>query len=176
MNIAAVLLADQMQSKSLATRVAEYACTSETAFKELVHCYLSEDYRLAQRAAYSLGIAARQRVDLMGPYVGILVDQLKRNDVHDAVIRNSARILEEINIPEQFHGEVMDACFGFIQNRQTAIAIRAFSLTILYKLSLIYPEITNELRFVIEENMDYETAAFRSRGTKILAALNKKTK
>ncbi|WP_233873558.1 hypothetical protein [Dyadobacter sp. CY323] len=165
-----------MQSKSLATRVAEYACSSENAFKELIHCYLSEDHKLAQRAAYSLSIAARKKIDLMQPYVGILVDQLKRNDVHDAVIRNSARILEEIEIPEQFHGEVMDACFGFIQNRQTAIAIRAFSLTILYRLSLIYPEIKNELCYIIVENIDYETAAFRSRGTKILAALNKKTK
>jgi hypothetical protein len=176
MIISATLLADQMQSKSLATRVADYACTSDHAFKELVHCYLSDNYKLAQRAAYCLGIAARKRNDLMQPYAGILVDQLKRNDVHDAVIRNSARILEEIEVPEQLHGEVMDACFGFIQNRQSAIAIRAFSLTILYRLSLIYPEITNELRFVIEEHMDYETAAFRSRGKKILAALNKKNK
>jgi hypothetical protein len=165
------LLKDEMQSKRMAMRVADLACFSEDAFRELMDCFLAPDYRLSQRAAYSLGIAARERPELIAPYVNILVEQLRRTDVHDAVLRNSARILEEIDIPENFHGELLDTCFGLVQDRQIPIAVRAYSLTILYKLSKIYPEIRNELRVVIEENMPFEKPAFISRGRKILAKL-----
>jgi hypothetical protein len=168
MNIKTELLADPRHSKFIAMRIADYACTSDATFKELMHCFLSDDFRLAQRAAYSVSLASKQKPEAIEPYVGVLVSQLKRTDIHDAVIRNSARILEDISIPEEFHGELMDACFALVQNRQTAIAIRAFSLTILYNLCKIYPEIKNELRVIIEESMEFETPAFRSRGKKIL--------
>lgn len=152
-------------------RVADYACSSEETFKELVHCFLSDDNQLAQRAAYSLGMAVDKNPPLIGPYVGVLVSQLKRKDVHDAVIRNTVRVLEDIEIPEVFHGEVMDACFALLQNREIAIAIRAYSMTILYQLSKVYPEIRGELRFLIEEGMPFEKPAFISRGRKILARI-----
>jgi hypothetical protein len=80
-------------------------------------------------------------------------------------------VLQELVIPEQFHGEVMEASFSFIQKRDTPIAIKAFALTLLFNLSKIYPDIKNELRLIIEENIDYETAAYKSRGRKILAKL-----
>lgn len=104
MNIKDELLADPYQSKRKATQVATYACSSEEAFRELVHCFESDEYRLAQRAAFSVSIAARARPELIQPYIGVLISQLKRTDVHDAIIRNSARILQEVTIPEAFHG------------------------------------------------------------------------
>ncbi|MEO6283640.1 MAG: hypothetical protein ABIN80_02685 [Dyadobacter sp.] len=168
MNIKTELLTDPRHSKLIAMRIATYACTSDAAFKELMHCFLSDDFRLAQRAAYSVSIGSKQKPAAIQPYIGVLVSQLKRTGIHDAVIRNSARVLEDISIPEEFHGELMDACFALVQNRQTAIAIRAFSLTILFNLCKIYPEIKNELRVIIEESMEFETPAFRSRGKKIL--------
>jgi hypothetical protein len=169
MNISSTLMADPTQSKQRATEVAAYACQNSVHFQELMDCFIATDYRLAQRAAYSVSIAARQRPDLIAPHIGLLVDQLSRTDIHDAVIRNSVRILEAVTIPADLHGKVMDVCFEFIQNRQIAIAIRAFSLTILDNFSKIYPEIKNELGIIIEETMEFEKPAFRARGKKILA-------
>lgn len=168
MNIKEELLADPYQSKRKATEVAMYACISEDAFRHLMHCFESDEYRLAQRAAYSVSIATHERPELIRPYIGVLVSQLKRTDIHDAVIRNSARILQDISIPDEFHGELMDAAFGIIANRQLAIAIRTFCLTILFNLSKIYPEIRKELRVFLEESVEYEPAAFQSRAKKIL--------
>ena len=171
MNIRTTLMADPMQSKQRATEVAAYACLDSANFQELMDCFLADDYRLTQRAALSVRIAAIQHPEMIAPHMGSLVDQLSRTDIHDAVIRNSVRILEEIEIPAELHGKVMDACFGFIQNRQIAIAIRAFSLTILYNLSKIYPEIKKELGIIIEETMEFEKPAIRARGRKILARI-----
>lgn len=168
MNIKEELLADPYQSKRKATDVAMYACTSGEAFRQLMHCFESDEYRLAQRAAYSVSIATRERPELIRPYIGVLISQLKRNDIHDAVIRNSARILQDISIPDEFHGELMDAAFDMIGNRQIAIAIRTFCLTILFNLSKIYPEIRKELRAFLEGSVEYEPPAFQSRARKIL--------
>jgi hypothetical protein len=171
MNIREELLKQQIHFKKHAIVITEFAVSSDKNFKELIDCFLSKEICVAQRAAWSVNWAAQKKPEIVQPYVGILVDQLKRKDVHNAVIRNSLRILGNIDIPEKFHGEVMDACFQFLQNRETAIAIKAFALTVLHNLSKIYPDIKNELRIIIEENMEYETAAYRSRGKKILARL-----
>lgn len=171
MNIPEELLKCQIQSKEQALRIAEYAIFSTERFKDLMDCFLSKNIRLAQRAAWSVSWAAQKNPKIVQPHIGSLVNQLTRTDIHDAVIRNSLRVLEDLEIEEDCHGEVMSACFDFIQKLNTPIAIKAFSLNILYKLSKSYPEIKNELRTIIVQNMDYETPAFKSRARKILAKI-----
>lgn len=168
MDIREELLTAKSQSKNLADEIAQFACTSETAFRELMDCFVSEDYKLAQRAAYCVSKAGKMRQDLIQPYYETLVSLLKRTDVHESVVRSCVSVLQEADLPESLHGEVMDTCFNFIQDRKAPIAVKAFSLTILHNLSKIYPDIKNELRIIIEENMEYETPAFRSRGMKII--------
>lgn len=158
-------------SKAQALKIAAYACASKKNFRELMKCFLSDDYRIAQRAAWSVSWAARQQPGMIVPYIKELVAQMQRKDVHNAVVRNSVRILEAIEIPEEFHGEVMNVCFAFIESPATPVAVKAFALTTLFNLSKKYPDIRAELKLVIEERWDMETAAFRSRGRKILKAI-----
>ncbi|WP_196988765.1 hypothetical protein [Panacibacter microcysteis] len=172
MNIAERLLEDKVYSKAGILAVAKYACTSAERFEALMQCFLSGDYRLAQRAAWCLSWAAKMKRGMIVPHVPTLVAQLERKDVHFAVLRNSMRILEMINIPEALHGDVMNACFGFIEDYETPAAIKAFSLTTLFNLAKYYPEIKPELKLLIEDRFDNESAAFKSRAKKILQALN----
>jgi len=169
MNLKEEILAEH--SKEHALKIANYACSSKQNFKALMQCFMSNDYRLAQRAAWSVSWAARQQPKMVVPYIKDLVAVLTKEGVHNAVIRNSVRVLEAIDIPEAFHGEVMNACFNFIESPTTAIAIKAFSLTTLYNLSKIYPEIKPELKLIIEEKWDDESPAFKSRGKKILKGI-----
>ena len=171
MNIREALLEDKTQNKERALQVAEYACSSSKRFEELMQCFLANEYRLAQRAAWSVSWAAKKNPAMIKPHLNKLVEQLSRTEVHDAVIRNSIRILEEIEIPEPLHGKVMNACFEFVEQPATPIAIKAFALTTLFNLSKHYPEIKPELKLIIEDRIDNETAAFKSRGKKILKQL-----
>jgi hypothetical protein len=158
-------------SKPQALKIAGYACASKKNFKELMQYFLNEEYRLAQRAAWSVSWAARKKPEMISPHIKDLVSVLNKTDVHDAVIRNSVRVLQEIEIPEKFHGEVMDACFQFIEKPSTPVAIKVFSLTTLFNLSKHYPEIKPELKLIIEDCWKNETAAFKSRAKKILSKL-----
>ena len=161
-------------SKPHAIKIANYACASEKNFSELIKCFLDEDYRLSQRAAWSVSWAARKKPGMIFPHIKDLVSVLHMKNVHDAVIRNSLRVLQDIEIPEKFEGEVMEACFQFIEKPLTAVAIKVFSLTCLFNLSKKYPEIKPELKLIIETCWDHETAAFKSRAKKILSILEKK--
>ncbi|MEP6464786.1 MAG: hypothetical protein ABJB05_00710 [Parafilimonas sp.] len=172
MNIREELLKEKNHSKTHALKISVFACSSPKYFKELMNCFLSTDYRLAQRAAWSVSWATKNNTDLIYPYIKNLIEQLPRKDVHNAVKRNSVRILQQIKIPENLHGELMNNCFNFIETPSTPIAIKAFSLTILFNLSNFYPEIKNELKLFIEEKWNNETAAFKSHGKKILKSLN----
>ncbi|MBW0178308.1 hypothetical protein [Sediminibacterium sp.] len=163
---------EKEHSKEQASRIANYAVQHKKQFKELMDCYTDENYRLSQRAAWSVSWAAKNKPAMIEPYIGVLVKRLQEPGVHPAVIRNAVRILEDIAIPEQFHGEVMNACFGFIETPSTPAAIKAFSLTVLFNLTKQYPEIKPELKLIIEERWDTETAAFRSRGRKILKEMS----
>ncbi len=97
-----------------------------------------------------------------------MVKTLRKEKLHNAVKRNIVRFLQEIPIPQKQQGEVMDICFSFIADPREAVAVKAFSLTILENLSKQYPEILQELKVVIESRWNYETAAFHSRARKIL--------
>jgi hypothetical protein len=169
MNIRAELLKEH--SKEHANKISNYACMSKENFEGLIQCFLDKEYRVAQRAAWSVSIAAQKKPEIIQPYIPALVAQLQNKNAHYAVIRNSVRILQQIEIPETLHGEVMNVCFQFIETRSTPAAIKAFSLTTLFNLSKKYPEIRAELKLLIEERSDNETAAFKSRGRKILSEL-----
>lgn len=171
MNIREELLKEKNHTREKALKISEYAGSSPKYFKELMQCFLSNEYRLAQRAAWSVSWAAQKKPELIQPYIKDLIVQLPRKDVHDAIIRNSVRILQKIKIPEAFHADLMNNCFAFIESNTTPVAIKAFSLTTLFNLSEIYPEINNELKLIIEERWNKETAAFKSRGKKILKKL-----
>lgn len=158
-------------SKAQAGKIADYACESSKNFQELIDCLLDNECVVAQRAAWSVSLATTKNPSLIQPYIGILVAQIQRTDVHDAVTRNSIRILEDLNIPEVFHGQVMNACFSFVETPSTAPAIKAFSLSVLYKLSLTYPEIKAELKLIIETQFNQEKPSFQSRGKRILRSL-----
>ena len=120
MNIKESLLEDKKQNKTKTIAVAEYACSSPKYFKELMQCFLSNDYRLAQRAAWSVSRAAKKKPEIVTPHIKELIAQLPRKDVHDAVIRNSIRVLQDMEIPGTFHGELMNACFSLIEKPETA--------------------------------------------------------
>jgi hypothetical protein len=78
------------------------------------------------------------------------------------------RLLQFTEIPKRYQGRVMNTCFGFIEDPGEAIAVKAFSLTVLENLSRAYPGILPEIKTIIEARWEQETPAFRSRARKIL--------
>ena len=168
-------LRDQiLKEHSKANRIAivKWIGASQERFDQLFDLFLNDEYRVVQRAAWPLSYSVIAHPQLIQKHFSRLLKNLEKPGIHDSVKRNSVRLLERIQIPERFHGQVMNICFNFIASPLEAVAIKAFSLTVLEQLSSQYPEIKTELKTIIEDRWDYESAAFRSRAKKILKKLS----
>lgn len=155
-------------SKAQCDKVVRYIGNDKTRFAELMKLFLQGEYRIIQRAAWPVSYCVRNYPELITPYYKQILPLLHKPGVHDAVVRNIVRLLQFVTIPKRHHGTIMNACFEFIGSNDTAVAVKAFSLTVLQNLSKEYPEIKPELKLIIEERWSYETAAFKSRAKKIL--------
>jgi len=167
MNIREQVLAEY--SNENAAAVAAFAVSGKARFKQLMDCYFSEDDKLSQRAAWSVGKAVMLNKKVFTPYLGRLHEHLLAPGKHPAISRNAGKVLSEVDIPEDLHGPIMNTCFQLIERPQAPIALKAYAITILQKLAGFYPEILPELKLIITENWDNETPAFRSRGKRVLS-------
>jgi hypothetical protein len=161
MQLQEMLLAEH--SKAQTNHVIAWVGHSQKRFDELVALFTGTDKLLSQRAGWPLSYIANEHPELVKKHLKKLVANLHRPGLHNAIKRNTVRFLQNMKIPEALQGEVMDLCFGYIEDIQEKGAIKAFSLTILHNLSKQYPEILQEIRAVIESRMDLETPAFKAR-------------
>jgi len=158
-------------SKKQCDRVVQYIGSDKDRFAALMHLFFKGEYRITQRAAWPLSCIVRLHPQLIIPYFKPLLDHLDKKGLHVAVVRNTIRLLQDVEIPKRYHGRVMSRCFEYVAFPETPIAVKAFSLTVLSNLSAAYPEIASELRLIIEDQWEHATPAFRSRAKKILTAM-----
>ena len=167
MNLQAEIL--KADFKDQAVYVAEEINGDEDKFAELMLLFFGKDSRTCQRAAWIVSHCADRNPWLLTPYVEKLVKNLY-TEVGDATKRNTVRVLQLVDIPEELWGETIEVCFRYLTSNE-AVAIKVFSMTVLYNLSLRVPEITTELKVVLEDLLPYGTAGFKSRAKKILAKI-----
>jgi hypothetical protein len=170
MNIKDLLITEH--SKKQTDRIVKYIGADARRFAVLMKLFFAGEYRITQRAAWPMSYCVRNHPELIKPYFKKLLDFLQKPGVHNAVARNTVRLLQDVDIPEKYQGQLMSICFDYIQDIKTPAAVKAFSLTILQNLSKKYPEILPELKTIIEERWPHETPAFKSRANKILKTLN----
>jgi len=166
MNLRETILSEH--SKATCIKIVNWVGSSQQRFDELFDLFIKSEYRINQRAAWPVSYCVIAHPGLIAKHFSQLVKNLHKPKIGDSVKRNTVRLLQHVSIPKKFHGEIMDICFGYISSPDEPVAIKAFSLTILQNLCKQYPEIKNEIRLIIEERWEHETAAFHSRAKKIL--------
>ena len=158
-------------SKAQCTKIVNWVGKNQKRFDELFNLFLNDEYRVVQRAAWPVSYCADANPALIKKHWKALMRNLKKSNLHDAVKRNSIRLMQEIEIPEKHHGEIMDMCFRYLESPTETLAVRVFSMTVLGNLAKKYPEITAELKLIIEDQLPYQSAGFKSRANKILKKL-----
>lgn len=158
-------------SKSNCLAIVTWIGHSQARFDKLFDLFLHDEYLVVQRAAWPLSYAVAGNPQFIQKHFSKLLKNLEKPNLHNAVKRNTVRLLQDISIPVKFHGRVMNLCFDYISSPDEAAAVKAFSLTVLENLSQLYPDIKSELKTIIRERWNYESAAFHSRARKILRKL-----
>lgn len=162
----------QAHSKENARLIADYIGADEQRFDELMQLFFAPEYRVAQRAAHAVSHCVDAHSHLILPYIGSMVTHLQ-TDPEVAIRRNTVRLLQNQEIPEAFQGILLEKCFEYLLQAKETAAVKAFSMTILHRLTKQYPELKPELKLVIEDTLQNATPGVMNRGKKILKDLGK---
>jgi hypothetical protein len=160
-------------SKAQCTKIVNWVGGSQQHFDELFSLFLNDEYRVVQRAAWPVSYCVIAHPSLISKHWKKLISNLKKPGLHDAVKRNSIRLMQDIKLPEKYQGEIMDICFKYLESPTEALAVKVFSMAVLGNLAKIYPEIKAELKLLIEDQLPGQTAGFKNRAKKVLKQLSK---
>lgn len=157
----------QSRSRKNIGKAAESAVKEPSGFAELISLMKGKDDYLGSLAAWAMSIAVEKDKKLIVPYHKDLV-RIAKQTTHPAIKRNIVRAWSFIEIPLKFAYEIADICFGYLSSPKEAIAVKAFSLTVLQHLVKLIPEMDEEVRFEIEKQLPHSSAAFKVRANAYL--------
>jgi len=145
-------------SKAQTMRIINYIGTNQKRFDELIQIFLKSDYRICQRAAWTLTHFHDESLKLFDKHHEALISMLDRTDVHDAIYRNVFRLYVDLVIPEDYEGLIYDRALKFATILKYPVAIRANAIHVAANVAFNYPELKEEIFFVLEE-LELETSA-----------------
>jgi len=148
----------------------------KSRFKDLMTLFLRGDYRVTQRAAWSVSACALRHPELIAPWLGKMVTRMQEPGVHVAVPRNVLRIFESIRIPKPLQGKMVTMCFDYLFDPSSPIALQAYSMTILLNVAQEEPDLRNELRATIERLLPTGSPGISARARRVLRKLEGKRK
>jgi len=153
--------------------VALSAAENEAVLNKLQEYSFSADRKLAFRASWTLSKVYDKYPDLINQNLTRMIETLDSID-NESVKRSFMRIISLGDpgiLSQKHHGILADCCFRYLRSKESAIAIKAYSMEIIYKLALIYPELAYELSTTISMIDDEAPAGVTARGRIILKKL-----
>ena len=147
----------------------------EDKFAELMDMFFDKKYATRMRISWIVTHCAEANPELMPPYFEKMILNLKKPKLIDAIKRQTLKIIADLKpkLSEELTGHALDICFDFLISTKEAVAIKVHAMQVIYNLCRNEPELLNELKMVIEDQMDYGSAGFKARGRKILKAIDK---
>ncbi len=136
-------------------------------FDEIVGLILHDTDPVPARAAWVAEGVSEQFPEMINPHVTSLIRALPAC-THPGTRRNVLKILSRTPIPEEEQGMLIDQCFGWMLDLNEPVAVKVYCMQIIANHLDTYPELSNELREVIEDQWDRNSPGFQSRGRKIL--------
>lgn len=166
-----------MVGKLIGVKEAEWIAASAVEnieiLQKLFDYSFSDDRKLAFHASWALSKFYDKFPEMIAPGLQRLTEALDSLD-NESVQRSFLRIISMANlndVSEKHHGILADHCFKMLRTGESAIAIKGYSMDIIYKLALIYPELINELSATIKMLEGERSAGIQARGNIILKKL-----
>lgn len=159
-------------SKHNTVRIARWIGNDKKRFRQLMDLFMKGEYRVTQRSAWIVSHCADEHPALILPYLNKMIARMMEPDVHIAVRRNVVRLLQNIEIPPSLAGKVATICFELLASQKEPVAVKCFSMTVLANIAKQEPDLKNEIRLMIEQQMPWGTGGFQSRGKRILRELH----
>jgi len=168
MNLSDQLMAEM--SRRNVDYIAHCIGNNPKLFGNLVSHIFSGKSPLPLRASWVATAIADKYPDLLKPYLKKVIRHLDSFD-HSGIRRNLLRYIAETEIPSSLEGKLYDICFKFLISRTEPPAVKVHSMQILFNITQKEPDLKKELRLVLEELINHDSAAIKSRSRQLLAKL-----
>ncbi len=143
-------------------------------FEEALLLACHEPYPLSMRAARVVQFYAQRNPHALSPCLTTLVNALMHSQV-DGVKRSFLKVLIEVvdvdKIPDA--GLVYNRCLDWVFSEKESIAVRAYSMDLLYKFTLFEKELSHECILVLENAPLEESPGLECRRKQFLLKLKK---
>jgi len=156
-------------SRALADLTANMVYDEPELFRSLVDVALAGEKQYAQRASRIMSICSARFPELFRPHCSRIIRELGKNQSEGA-IRNLLKIIAEVpvKLAEREKSILVNLCFEYLISESYPVAIKVFSMQILFNISREIPEIGEELFRILEDRIPVASAGYRSRAGKIL--------
>lgn len=148
---------------------ARFISENDVDLKDLL-CLLDEDRFTALRFLWMIGGLVETDPARVAPVVPYFFAKQ-----HEVNVPNYDRSLAKFcwlaGIPEELEGEITDALFQWILDPKITTSTKSFAVLALYNQTQKYPDLKNELRTVIEDQLEKNGSSFEKRAGKVLGKL-----
>jgi hypothetical protein len=165
---------ERMMSSKEADWLATSTAENPAIFRKLTEYSFSSDKKLAFHASWILSKACEKDPDLISSVSHCIIEALKNID-NESVCRSFLKIITLTDlkkIDQKDHGLLADFCFSALNSNFSSIAVKAYSMDIIYNLTTVYPELAAELEVSVRSLMEEESSAgIIARGRMVLKKL-----
>ena len=166
-------ISDQLKaeiSRKNTDYIAHYIGNDLEIFKQLIDILFNGVSPLPHRASWVVSTISDNHQELVRPYLKRIVSHIEKFD-HSGTRRNLLRYLAGEKIPEALQGKMYDVCYRWLNSRNEPPAVKVHCMQILFNISAKEPDLKKELRLIIEELTEHESAAIKSRSKQLMRKL-----
>lgn len=167
------LMLENTHGRKEAEWLAELAAEKEDVLFRLINFSFSDDNRLSSKASWSLSKVHDKHPGTLAPFIPMIIGSLDRLET-ESVKRSFMKIISLSDITvlnRKNQGILADYCFRMLRSGFSSIAVKAYSMEIIYRLAQVYPELTGELAETINLLQDEKSAGILAKGRIIMKRL-----
>lgn len=168
-------LLEKEHSKKQMLKIVRFVGNDQKKFDELISFCFGKNEKLAQRASWPVRYCIEKHPDLGSKHIRKMLTQMKKPG-HNSIRRNFLKAFESMKISLSFEAELINVCFDLLNKKDEPVAVKAFSMILLFNYCLKYPDLGEELKACIVSQLPFGSAGFRSCGNKIVNYLEKSEK
>ena len=150
--------------------VADLILQKHDLFGLLIKIFLKNEDPVSRRAAWVADKVTEKMPELLPSCTGLIIENLAGFS-HDGMKRQSLRMLTRADLTPDQMGSLINLCFDWLTNLNESVAVKVYSMDILYRISQSEPDLKQELAESIEWRIGEEKPGYQSKGRKILKKL-----
>ncbi|HET6227397.1 MAG TPA: hypothetical protein VFF27_14025 [Bacteroidia bacterium] len=156
----------QEHSRTNTNLIAKAIGNNPAEFKKIIELIYKGEAPLPHRASWLLSAVNELHPELLKPYLQKFIDTIEYFQV-DGVKRNMINVLASHPIPGKMQGKAVDVCFRLLLSPTETVVVKTQAMQIIANIAADYPELKQELKTVIEDQLPKTTAAFHARAKHI---------